>query len=307
MQDSLAQQFNQKKDYLVIRELKEIKDSFKHIQGFPNWLEFHNKEMGVKRDIPCYLGQKLCAIRLSQNLTQAEMLQLVAPDYNPEHRALISQYEAGRNEPPLPILNRYAELAQISLETLTRDDLKLPAELNQWMFANGNRRQKKRHAGGRKTSKTDATNNNATNILNGKNNAADILNKKNNSAKIPSQADVLSENFSDKASSKILNLDDNTFDDGNHLLPSEDNIIGVANLSPTAPLAAFNDACKSCDEQNSNLSANDKDAPNKMLLNKDTLNKIPSLFASNEQTSPNLFSSGQPITAPDQVSPSFSD
>ena len=98
----------------------------------PNTALSFQKIIGIRRDIPQKLGQKLRAIRLWMNLSQAEMLRLVAPEKNKHHRALISQYETGRNEPSLAVLNRYAGCAGVSIETLGDDEMELPREIKKW-------------------------------------------------------------------------------------------------------------------------------------------------------------------------------
>jgi transcriptional regulator with XRE-family HTH domain len=43
--------------------------------------------------------------------------------------ARISEYELGKNEPPLKVLLRYARVANVSMEAIVDDDLDLPAKL----------------------------------------------------------------------------------------------------------------------------------------------------------------------------------
>jgi hypothetical protein len=45
------------------------------------------------------------------------------------HYSRISEYELGKNEPPLPILLRYAEVAGVCVDVLINDKLDLPAKL----------------------------------------------------------------------------------------------------------------------------------------------------------------------------------
>ena len=84
----------------------------------------------AERNRPKRLSQKLAAIRQQLRIeTLDEMIKRL--DY-PElslHRSDISQYEKGKREPPLPILLRYARLANIYLEVLVDDELELPQQL----------------------------------------------------------------------------------------------------------------------------------------------------------------------------------
>jgi transcriptional regulator with XRE-family HTH domain len=80
------------------------------------------------RHIPDRLPEKLTHIRKSLSLTQQEMLKLLAlPDEILQ--TSISQYERGQIEPPIFVLLRYAEVANIWLEAILRDDLDLPEKL----------------------------------------------------------------------------------------------------------------------------------------------------------------------------------
>lgn len=80
------------------------------------------------RYVPARLPQKLTQIRKSLNLTQQEMLKLLNL---PEEilQTSISQYERGKIEPPIFVLLRYAEVANLWLEVLVRDELDLPEGL----------------------------------------------------------------------------------------------------------------------------------------------------------------------------------
>lgn len=84
--------------------------------------------MGHVRQRPKRLGKKLRQIRLTLGLSQSEMLKrLNAEDSITYHQ--ISGYEAGNREPPLRILCAYADVANIFLDVLARDNLDLPPEL----------------------------------------------------------------------------------------------------------------------------------------------------------------------------------
>ena len=80
------------------------------------------------RYIPARLPEKLILIRKSLGLTQQEMLERLDL---PEEilQTSISQYERGKIEPPIFVLLRYADVANIWLEVLLRDQLDLPNKL----------------------------------------------------------------------------------------------------------------------------------------------------------------------------------
>lgn len=80
------------------------------------------------RYIPARLPGKLLRIRESLGLTQQGMLErLDLPDEILQ--TSISQYERGRIEPPIFVLLRYADVANVWLEVLLRDQLDLPNKL----------------------------------------------------------------------------------------------------------------------------------------------------------------------------------
>ena len=75
---------------------------------------------------PKKLGPKLRQIRLSLELTQQQMVRLLAVKDEPLYSASISQYETGKREPPLLVLLRYARLYGCAMEELVDDKLRLP-------------------------------------------------------------------------------------------------------------------------------------------------------------------------------------
>ncbi|HEX8653302.1 MAG TPA: helix-turn-helix transcriptional regulator [Pyrinomonadaceae bacterium] len=80
------------------------------------------------RSKPERLAGKLKDIRLALGLSQTEMLhRLGVQDLITYHR--ISDYELGKNEPPLTILLQYARAVNVSTDILIDDDLDLPAKL----------------------------------------------------------------------------------------------------------------------------------------------------------------------------------
>jgi len=80
------------------------------------------------RYIPVRLPEKLSQIRKVLGLTQQEMLERLDL---PEEilQTSISQYERGKIEPPIFVLLRYADVANVWLEVLLRDQLDLPNKL----------------------------------------------------------------------------------------------------------------------------------------------------------------------------------
>ena len=80
------------------------------------------------RPKPERLAEKLRQIRLAFGLSQSEMLnRLGVEDLITYHR--ISDYELGKNEPPLTILLQYARAANVSTDVLIDDELDLPKKL----------------------------------------------------------------------------------------------------------------------------------------------------------------------------------
>jgi transcriptional regulator with XRE-family HTH domain len=80
------------------------------------------------RPKPEHLAEKLRQIRLAFGLSQTEMLKrLGVEDWITYHR--ISDYELGKNEPPLTILLQYARVAGVYVDILIDDDLDLPEKL----------------------------------------------------------------------------------------------------------------------------------------------------------------------------------
>ena len=90
--------------------------------------------MGIRPRLrPTRLPEKLLAIRESLNLSQNQILfQLKAgneKEWAHINRENISRYERGTNEPPLPVLLRYAQISGVSTDILIDDSKDLPARL----------------------------------------------------------------------------------------------------------------------------------------------------------------------------------
>jgi transcriptional regulator with XRE-family HTH domain len=75
-----------------------------------------------------HLPDKLKQIRESLSLSQDGMLAKLGLEEDLE-RSYISAYEVGRLEPPLETLLKYAEIANVCVEILIRDDATLPRDL----------------------------------------------------------------------------------------------------------------------------------------------------------------------------------
>lgn len=74
---------------------------------------------------PARLGKKLLRIRKALDLSQDSMVERLGV-LGTLTSASISAYELGKREPPLLVLLRYAELANVHLEVLADDRLDLP-------------------------------------------------------------------------------------------------------------------------------------------------------------------------------------
>ena len=82
----------------------------------------------TKRPYPRNLASKLVQIRQALELSQNGMLRKLGLDDSYD-RSTISGYERGEREPPLPILLRYAQAANVCLDVLADDQLVLPSKL----------------------------------------------------------------------------------------------------------------------------------------------------------------------------------
>jgi transcriptional regulator with XRE-family HTH domain len=96
------------------------------------------------RYIPKRLPEKLIQIRKSLGLTQQEMLKLLKlPDEILQ--TSVSQYERGQIEPPIFVLLRYAEVSNVWLEVILRDNLNLPEKLPSPTKHEGSKSRATRH------------------------------------------------------------------------------------------------------------------------------------------------------------------
>jgi DNA-binding XRE family transcriptional regulator len=81
-----------------------------------------------KRKRPTRLAGKLSEIRARLGLSQGEMVRHLGLEDELE-RDYISKYERGILEPPLHVLCAYADVANLFLDVLARDELDLPERL----------------------------------------------------------------------------------------------------------------------------------------------------------------------------------
>jgi len=82
----------------------------------------------VPRQKPKRLGEKLLQIRNGLNLSQNEMLERLGLS-DKVFRSAVSGYELGKREPPLPVLLKFARLANVYVDVLIDDDIDLPHKL----------------------------------------------------------------------------------------------------------------------------------------------------------------------------------
>ena len=74
------------------------------------------------------LAEKLLQVRSALGLSQSEMMRRLGFEEELDYKR-ISEYELGKNEPPLAVLLSYARVAGVCLDVLVDDELDLPAKL----------------------------------------------------------------------------------------------------------------------------------------------------------------------------------
>jgi transcriptional regulator with XRE-family HTH domain len=74
------------------------------------------------------LAEKLLQIRLALALSQSEMLRRLGFEDVLDYKR-ISEYELGKNEPPLAVLLSYARAVNVSTDVLIDDESDLPTKL----------------------------------------------------------------------------------------------------------------------------------------------------------------------------------
>lgn len=82
----------------------------------------------TRKNSPLLLGSKLLEIRLKLGESQNGILNRlgIREDFD---RSYVSKWERGLLEPPLYVLCNYAELSNVFLEAIVRDELDLPDTL----------------------------------------------------------------------------------------------------------------------------------------------------------------------------------
>lgn len=78
---------------------------------------------------PARLAEKLKEIREKLELSQGEMVIRLKLQESRISRNRISDYELGVSEPPLPVLLKYARLANVIVDVLIDDEMDLPNKL----------------------------------------------------------------------------------------------------------------------------------------------------------------------------------
>jgi transcriptional regulator with XRE-family HTH domain len=82
----------------------------------------------ASRQKPKYLGEKLRQIRFALDLSQGGMLRLLEMEEE-GYRNYISDFENDKREPSLPVLLRYAQIANVWVDVLINDELDLPEKI----------------------------------------------------------------------------------------------------------------------------------------------------------------------------------
>lgn len=78
-----------------------------------------------RRAIPKKLGKKLLQIRESLGMSQREIVKALNYKDTPLRASQISQYENGQREPTMMLVLAYARLANVPMECLVDDKMKL--------------------------------------------------------------------------------------------------------------------------------------------------------------------------------------
>lgn len=94
-----------------------------------------------KRYVPARLGEKFLQIRNALNLTQQSMLERLGlpPEFSQSN---ISAYERGTKEPPVYVIMKYAEVANVWIDVLVRDSIDLPNVIPSRQKHEGQRRKR---------------------------------------------------------------------------------------------------------------------------------------------------------------------
>jgi transcriptional regulator with XRE-family HTH domain len=81
-----------------------------------------------RRYLPARLSEKFLQIRTALNLTQQSMLERLELPHEIT-QSNISAYERGTKEPPIFVIMKYAEIANVWVDVLVRDSLDLPNKI----------------------------------------------------------------------------------------------------------------------------------------------------------------------------------
>lgn len=78
-----------------------------------------------KRAMPKKLGKKMKQIREGLGMSQREIVKALNYKDTPLRASQISQYETGQREPTMMLVLAYARLANVPMECLVDDKMKL--------------------------------------------------------------------------------------------------------------------------------------------------------------------------------------
>lgn len=78
-----------------------------------------------RRAMPKKLGKKMKQIRESLGMSQREIVKALNYKDTPLRASQISQYETGQREPTMMLVLAYARLANVPMECLVDDKMKL--------------------------------------------------------------------------------------------------------------------------------------------------------------------------------------
>ena len=78
-----------------------------------------------RRAMPKKLGKKLLQIRTNLGMSQREIVKALNYKDTPLRASQISQYETGQREPTMMLVLAYARLANVPMECLVDDKMKL--------------------------------------------------------------------------------------------------------------------------------------------------------------------------------------
>jgi transcriptional regulator with XRE-family HTH domain len=78
-----------------------------------------------RRAMPKKLGKKMKQIRESLGMSQREIVKALNYKDTPLRASQISQYETGQREPTMMLVLAYARLANVPMEALVDDKIKI--------------------------------------------------------------------------------------------------------------------------------------------------------------------------------------